>query len=41
MRKVLIFIILLSSCGKKGELYLDNQKLDNIIQIEEERIFKF
>ena len=41
MIRILIIIILLSSCGKKGELSLDNEKLDNIIQIEEERIFKF
>ena len=42
MIKVLFFIfICLSSCGKKGELYLDNKGSNQIIEIDEERIYKF
>ena len=42
MIKVLLFIFFcLSSCGKKGELYLDGKGSDKIIEIDEERIYKF
>ena len=42
MIKVLLFIfVFLSSCGKKGELYLDDKGLNHIIEIDEERIYKF
>ena len=42
MIRVLLFIfICLSSCGKKGELYLDGKAPNQIIEIDEERIYKF
>ena len=42
MIKVLIFIfVLISGCGKKGELYLDGKGPNQIIEIDEERIYKF
>ena len=37
----LLIIITLTSCGKKGDLYLDDNDADEIIQIDEERIYKF
>ena len=42
MIKFLLFIfVCLSSCGKKGELYLDGKESNQIIEIDEERIYKF
>tara|TARA_A100001011_G_scaffold400328_1_gene514141 strand:- start:40 stop:168 length:129 start_codon:yes stop_codon:yes gene_type:complete len=42
MIKVLLFIfVILSGCGKKGELYLDSKDSNQIIQIDQERIYKF
>ena len=42
MIKVLFFIfIFFSGCGKKGELYLDGKGSNQIIEIDEERIYKF
>ena len=42
MIKVLFFIfVCLSGCGKKGELYLDGKGSNQIIEIDEERIYKF
>ena len=42
MIKILILVlILLSNCGKKGELFLDNRETRDIIEIDEERIYKF
>ena len=42
MIRILIFIIIiLYSCGKKGDLYLDGGESNNIIEIDEERIYKF
>ena len=42
MIKVLLFIfVCLISCGKKGELYLDGRESNEIIEIDEERIYKF
>ena len=42
MIKVLLFIfVFLSGCGKKGELYLDGKESNQIIEIDEERIYKF
>jgi predicted small lipoprotein YifL len=38
---VMIIILLLSNCGKKGELYLENKDSEDIIQIDEDRIYKF
>ena len=40
MTRVLILVlIVLNNCGKKGELYLDEG--ESIIEIDEERIYKF
>ncbi len=42
MIKVIIAILLLiNSCGKKGDLFLEGKGLDTIIEIDEERIYKF
>ena len=42
MIRILIFIlIILNNCGKKGELYLDERGSNTIIEIDEERIYKF
>lgn len=42
MNKILILVLIfLSNCGKKGELFLDNNKSNDIIEIDEERIYKF
>ena len=42
MIRILIFIlIILNNCGKKGNLYLDDGESNNIIEIDEERIYKF
>ena len=31
----------LNNCGKKGELFLDDAGSNRIIEIDEERIYKF
>ena len=42
MVKVLaIVLLLLTGCGKKGKLYLEGKEDESIIQIDEERIYKF
>ena len=42
MIRILIFIlIILNNCGKKGDLYLDERGSNTIIEIDEERIYKF
>ena len=42
MIRILIFsLIFLNNCGKKGELYLDGRDSNTIIEIDEERIYKF
>ena len=42
MTKLLLVIFLVfSSCGKKGELFLEGKDAESIIQIDEERIYKF
>ncbi len=42
MIRILIFtLIILNNCGKKGELYLDESESNTIIEIDEERIYKF
>ena len=41
IRILILTLIILNSCGKKGKLYLDGRDSNNIIEIEEERIYKF
>ena len=42
MIRILTFIlIILNNCGKKGELFLDGKNSNTIIEIDEERIYKF
>ena len=42
MIKVLVFLLLfISSCGKKGELFLDNEEDVYPVRIDEERVYKF
>lgn len=44
MIKKLIMILLLlviNNCGKKGELFLEGVDRDSIIEIDEERAYKF
>ncbi len=41
IKVLLFFFIFLSGCGKKGELYLDGKGSNQIIEIDEERIYKF
>jgi len=41
IRILILTLIILNNCGKKGELYLDGRESNTIIEIEEERIYKF
>ena len=41
IRILILTLIILNSCGKKGDLYLDGSGPNTIIEIEEERIYKF
>ena len=42
MIRILIFsLIFLNNCGKKGDLYLNERDPSTIIEIDEERIYKF
>ena len=42
MTRILILtLIILNNCGKKGELYIDGSEPNTIIEIDEERIYKF
>ena len=40
-RIIILSLIILNNCGKKGGLYLDEGESNNIIEIDEERIYKF
>ena len=41
IRILILTLITLNNCGKKGDLYLDGRGSNTIIEIEEERIYKF
>ena len=41
IRILILTLIILNSCGKKGALYLDGREKNTIIEIDEERIYKF
>ena len=41
MIRILILVLILNNCGKKGDLYLDGKESNTIIEIDEERIYKF
>ena len=41
IRVFIVVVIFLNNCGKKGELFLDNGESNRIIEIDEERIYKF
>ena len=41
IRILILTLIILNNCGKKGDLYLDEGESNNIIEIDEERIYKF
>ena len=41
IRILILTLIILNNCGKKGELYLDDREPNSIIEIDEERIYKF
>ena len=41
IRMLILTLIILNNCGKKGELYLDDREPNSIIEIDEERIYKF
>ena len=41
IRILILILIILNNCGKKGELYLDGRESNTIIEIDEERIYKF
>ena len=41
IRILIVILIILNNCGKKGDLYLDGKESKTIIEIEEERIYKF
>ena len=41
IRTLILTLIILNNCGKKGELYLDGRETNTIIEIDEERIYKF
>ena len=41
IRILILTLIILNNCGKKGELYLDEGESNAIIEIDEERIYKF
>ena len=40
-RILILILITLNNCGKKGDLYLDGRETNTIIEIDEERIYKF
>jgi len=40
IKLLIIAVLLISSCGKKGELYLEGKDPNDIIQIDQERIYK-
>ena len=41
IRILILSLIILNNCGKKGDLYLDERESNAIIEIDEERIYKF
>ena len=41
IRMLILTLIILNNCGKKGELSLDGRESNEIIEIDEERIYKF
>jgi predicted small lipoprotein YifL len=41
IRILIVTLIILNNCGKKGNLYLDGSEASTIIEIDEERIYKF
>ena len=41
IRILILALIILNNCGKKGDLYLDEGESNNTIEIDEERIYKF
>ena len=41
IRILILTLIILNNCGKKGDLYLDGRESNTIIEIDEERIYKF
>ena len=41
IRILILILIILSNCGKKGAPYLDGGESNTIIEIDEERIYKF
>ena len=41
IRVLILALIFLNNCGKKGDLYLDERESNTIIEIDEERIYKF
>ena len=40
-RVLIVIVIFLNNCGKKGELFLEDAESNQIIEIDEERIYKF
>ena len=41
IRVLILVFFFLNNCGKKGELFLDAEESNSIIEIDEERIYKF
>ena len=42
MIRILVLVtIILNNCGKKGVLYLEDSGPNSVIEIDEERIYKF
>ena len=41
IRILILTLIILNNCGKKGDLYLNEREPNTIIEIDEERIYKF
>ena len=41
IRILILTLIILNNCGKKGKLYLDEIEPNAIIEIDEGRIYKF
>ena len=41
IRVLIVVVMFLNNCGKKGELFLDDAESNRIIEIDEERIYKF
>ena len=41
IRILILALIILNNCGKKGELYLEGKESNTVIEIDEERVYKF